>query len=94
MAFLRLAYLSRIRNVPSGLHTRSLILEHLSQVMGASTSEIAKQIPVTVSTVSYHLRNMAREDIVEFSSKTRKWKLAKIHQMPLSKFITISNNKQ
>jgi len=92
--FLRLAYLLRIRNVSSGLHTRSLILKELSSSSGVAAADIAKRIPVTSGTVLYHLRNMERENIVEFNTRTRKWRLVELHQVPLSEFIDVRRSRK
>ena len=94
MVIHRLAYLSRIRNVPSGLQTRSQILENLSNEKWYSTAEISQEIPVTSATVLYHLKNMEREDVVKRNSKTRKWRLAEIHQIALTEFIGSSKKKR
>ena len=92
--FLRLAYLLRIRNVSSGLLTRSLILKELSPSTWVAAADIAKQVPVTSGTVLYHLRNMERENIVEFNKKTRQWRLVELHQVPLSEFIDVRRSKK
>lgn len=94
MTIHRLAYLSRIRNVPSGLFTRSRILESLSSERWHSIAEISIGVPVTSGTVLYHLRNMKHEYVVEHNSRTRKWRLAEIHQVALTEFINTSKKDE
>lgn len=93
MTIHRLAYLFRIRNVPSGLITRSQILDRLSSEKWQSTTVLAKEIPVTSGTVLYHLKNMEREDVVERDSRTQKWRLAEIHQIKLTEFLSPSKRR-
>ncbi|TFG32111.1 ArsR family transcriptional regulator [Candidatus Thorarchaeota archaeon] len=83
----RLAYLSRIRNVKPGLLTRSLILDNLTTDTWKSTSKIAKEIPVSTNTITYHLRNLERENVVERNQKNRQWRLTVSPQLDLSEFI-------
>ena len=86
----RLAYLSRIRNVPNGLATRSKIIDYLSKDQWISTTEV----PVTSGTVLYHLKNMQREDVVERNPKSLKWRLAEVHQIALTEFLTKAKKKK
>jgi len=90
----RLAYLSRIRNVPNGLATRSEIINQLSTEKWTSTSDIAKNVPVTAGTVLYHLKNMQREDVVKRNSMTLDWRLTEVQQIALTEFLSTSQRKR
>ena len=64
MVIHRLAYLLRLRNVQRGLATRSMIIDLLDFTIWKTTTDIANKVPVTATTVAYHLRNMEKEDVV------------------------------
>jgi predicted ArsR family transcriptional regulator len=83
----RLAYLLRLRNVHRGLVTRSMIIDALDFEMWKSTSSIASEMPITQTTVAYHLRNMEREDIVVHNTKGKGWKFAPSHQTQLTEYL-------
>ena len=89
----RLAYLLRIRNVQQGLVTRSLIIDLLDTKKWKTASEVAKKLPVTAATVSYHLRNLENEEVVVRHSK-RGWKIAPIHQTELTEFLKKRRRKK
>jgi len=54
----------RIRNVQQGLITRSRIIDLLDVTKWKTASDLAKKLPVTAQTVTYHLRNLESEDVV------------------------------
>ena len=83
----RLAYLLRLRNVQRGLATRSMIIDLLDFKIWKTTTEIAKEVPVTPATVAYHLRNMEKEDVVVHHPKGKGWKFTPVHQTELSEFL-------
>ncbi|MHA1864679.1 MAG: ArsR family transcriptional regulator [Candidatus Thorarchaeota archaeon] len=83
----RLAYLLRLRNVQRGLATRSMIIDLLDFKKWKTTTEIAKEVPVTAATVAYHLRNMERENVVVHHPKGKGWKLTPVQQTQLSEFL-------
>jgi DNA-binding transcriptional ArsR family regulator len=58
------AYLKKIRNVKSGLDTRSKILLFLDN-QGCSASKIAKECTLTYGVVMHHLYLLKDEGIVE-----------------------------
>ena len=90
----RLAYLLRIRNVQQGLIMRSMIIDLLDAQRWKSTSTIAKELPVTAATVSYHLRNLESEDVVIHHPKGKGWKIAPITQTELTEFLKKSKRKK
>jgi DNA-binding IclR family transcriptional regulator len=55
-----------------------------------STSEITKQVDVTLQTVHYHLRNLERERVVERNPEGKGWRLGPYEQIELMQFITPS----
>lgn len=83
----RLAYLLRLRNVQRGLTTRSMIIDLLDFKIWKTTTEIAKEMPVTAATVAYHLRNMEKEDVVVHHHKGKGWKFTPVHQTELAEFL-------
>jgi len=89
----RLAYLMRIRNVQQGLITRSRIIDLLDAKKWKAVSDIAKELPITAATVSYHLRNLEKEDVVVHHSK-RGWRVAPIHQTELTEFLKKRRRKK
>jgi len=89
----RLAYLLRIRNVQQGLVTRSQIIDLLDVKRWKTASEVAKKLPVTAATVSYHLRNLEKEDAVVRHSK-KGWRVAPIHQTELTEFLKKRRRKK
>jgi DNA-binding Lrp family transcriptional regulator len=76
----RRAYLHWIRNIRSGLSTRSAILKELERDKWLSASKISTKVNVTAGTVSYHLRNMEREGIVVRESEGSGWRLGNLDQ--------------
>ena len=89
----RLAYLLRIRNVQQGLVMRSRIIDLLDLTKWKTATEIAKKLPITAATVSYHLRNLESEDIVVRHSK-RGWRVAPIQQTELTEFLKKRRRKK
>ncbi len=83
----RFAYLQRIRNVQQGLITRSLIIDTLDVKKWHSATEISKKLPITATTVAYHLRNLERENIVVRHSRGKGWRFVPIHQTELTEFL-------
>ncbi len=83
----RLAYLLRLRNIQRGLTTRSMIIDLLDFTIWKTTTDIANEVPVTVATVAYHLRNMEKEDVVVHHPKGKGWKFTPVHQTKLSEFL-------
>ena len=90
----RLAYLLRIRNVQQGLVTRSLIIDLLDVKEWKTASVIAKKLPITAATVTYHLKNLQIEDVVVRHSKGRRWRIAPIHQTELTEFLKKRRSKK
>ena len=76
----------RIRNVQQGLITRSRIIAQLDVTRWKTVSDIAKELPVTAATISYHLRNLEHEDVV-VRHKKMGWRFAPIHQTELTEFL-------
>jgi predicted ArsR family transcriptional regulator len=83
----------RIRNVQQGLITRSRIIDLLDVTKWKSASDIAKELPVTAATVSYHLRNLENEDVVVRHSKLG-WRIAPLHQTELTEFLKKRRSKK
>ncbi|UCH05256.1 MAG: winged helix-turn-helix transcriptional regulator [Candidatus Thorarchaeota archaeon] len=67
--------------------TRSAIIRLLDRNTWRTTSEITGQVPVSFGTVSYHLKNMERESIVERDPEGQGWKLGPIQQSSLEDFL-------
>jgi len=67
--------------------TRSAIIGLLDRDKWTTTSEIAGEVTVSFGTVSYHLNNMEREEIVERDPEGRGWKLGPIQQSSLVDFL-------
>ena len=82
----RRAYLHWIRNIRSGLSTRSAILKELESNKWLSASKISTKVHVTAGTVSYHLRNMEREDIVVRDPVGSGWRLGNLDQTILTDY--------
>ncbi|MFX0046366.1 MAG: winged helix-turn-helix domain-containing protein [Candidatus Hermodarchaeota archaeon] len=59
-----------------------------------TTSEIAGQVPVSFGTVSYHLKNMQRESIVERNPEGPGWRLGPIQQSSLEDFLTPARRRR
>jgi predicted ArsR family transcriptional regulator len=77
-----------IRNVRRGLVTRTEIIRLLDRESWITTSDIARQVNVTYHTVIYHLRNLAREKIVERDSDGKGWRLGPFEQVELMQFLS------
>jgi DNA-binding IclR family transcriptional regulator len=77
-----------IRNVRRGLITRTEIISLLDRESWITTSDIARQVNVTYHTVIYHLRNLAREKIVERDSDGKGWRLGPFEQVELMQFLS------
>lgn len=93
MTIHRLAYLLRIRNVQQGLIARSRIIDQLDLEKWKTATVIAKELPITAQTVTYHLRNLEKEDVVVHSPK-RGWRFAPIHQTELTEFLKKRRRKR
>ncbi|MHA1587848.1 MAG: winged helix-turn-helix domain-containing protein [Candidatus Thorarchaeota archaeon] len=89
----RRAYLHWIRNIRSGLSTRSAILKELESNKRLSASRISAKVHVTASTVSYHLRNMEREDIVVRDPEGNGWRLGNLDQTVLTDYASKRKKK-
>ncbi|MHA1484861.1 MAG: winged helix-turn-helix domain-containing protein [Candidatus Thorarchaeota archaeon] len=89
----RRAYLHWIRNIRSGLSTRSAILKELECGMSLSASKISTEVHVTAGTVSYHLRNMEREDIVVRDPEGSGWRLGDLDQTLLTAYASKRKKK-
>ena len=83
-----------IRNVRRGLVTRTEIIRLLDRESWITTSDIARQVNVTYHTVIYHLRNLAREKIVERDSDGKGWRLGPFEQVELMQFLSPSQGKR
>lgn len=79
------AYLSRVRNVKSGLESRTRILSLLEE-SPKTAREIAHQVEISYSTTLHHLHRLEDESIVE--RRTAKppyvWETTGLGQMRLS----------
>jgi predicted ArsR family transcriptional regulator len=51
-----------------------------------TASKIAKKLPVTAATVTYHLKNLENEDVVVHHQK-KGWRFAPLHQTELTEFL-------
>lgn len=94
MTIHRLAYLLRIRNVQQGLITRSSIIDLLDTERWMTASQIAKELPVTSATVTYHLRNLEREDVVMRHPRGKGWRIRPINQTELTEFLKKQRRKR
>ena len=78
------AYLKSKRNVRTGLHTRTLIIEAISK-KPSHIKKIALETKLSYNSISYHVRTLKREKII--ISNTRKkpsvWKLTRFGQQKL-----------
>ncbi len=63
------ARLVKIRNVRSGLYTRSQILFLLEESLELTATDIARKVEMSYSRVLRQLRNLERERIVERSEE-------------------------
>ena len=77
-----------------GLITRSSIIDLLDTERWLKSSQIAKELPVTTATVTYHLRNLENEDIVVRHPKGKGWRFAPIHQTELTEFLKKQREKR
>ena len=83
-----MSYLHWIRNLPSGLRSRSSILSLLKTDSWTEVSAITEQVAIKHPTVLYHLFNMEREEIVEREPDGFRWKIAMSYQLQLPEFLT------
>jgi len=83
----RRAYLHWVRNVPSGIKSRSSILALLFHDKWIEAKSITEQVKLTHGTVMYHLRNLLREKIVDRNPDGPGWRLAENQQIELTEFI-------
>jgi DNA-binding IclR family transcriptional regulator len=90
----RRAYLHWIRNVRRGLSTRTAILKELETNKNLSASRIATEVHVTSGTVSYHLRNMERENIVFRDPEGKGWRLGDFNQTTLTDYVSKRRKKR
>jgi predicted transcriptional regulator len=90
----RLAYLLRIRNIQQGLVTRSLIIDLLDVREWKNATVIAKKLPITAATVTYHLKNLENEDVVVRHSKNKGWRIAPNLQAELTEFLKKQQRKK
>ncbi len=86
MSYNRRAFLTWIRNVESGLRSRTAILEAVEQKETPTTTEIASVVNISYSTVLYHLKNMEKESIVTRDPVTGSWRLVDQGQSQLIDF--------
>lgn len=87
LSFNRLAYLSMIRNVRRGLHTRTEIIKQLDGIVWKTTAEISRNVDVTYQTVFYHLKHLEREDVVERDPDGKGWRFGPFQQSELTQFL-------
>jgi len=78
------AYLTSRRNVRAGLVSRTKILVILEK-NGKSVGEIAKESALSYKCVSYHLKSMKKDRLVDRLTKTRpfSWGLTPFGQQKL-----------
>lgn len=76
------------------MFSRTHIIEHLDPERWISTSEIASRIHVTSQTVTYHLKNMERERIVERESEGKGWRLGPFEQSELVQFLSTKKKRK
>ncbi len=78
------AYLKSKRNVRTGLHTRTLIIEAISK-NPAQIKKIAIETKLSYNSIAYHVKTLNKEKII--TSKTRKkpsvWNLTRFGQQKL-----------
>ena len=83
-AFHPKAYLQSKRNVSTGLHKRTLIIEFISK-KPAQITKIANETNLSYRSIAYHIKTLRKEKIV--TSNTRKkpavWKLTRFGQQKL-----------
>jgi len=84
----RRAYLHWIRSIRQGLATRTAILKALERDKWLTASKISTEVSVTAGTVSYHLRNMEREDIVARDPEGKGWRLGDFDQTALTDYVS------
>jgi len=89
----RRAYLHWIRNIRQGLATRTAILRALESDQWLTASKISTEVSVTAGTVSYHLRNMEREDIVTRDPEGKGWRLGDFDQTALADYVSKRRKK-
>ncbi|UCE10108.1 MAG: winged helix-turn-helix transcriptional regulator [Candidatus Thorarchaeota archaeon] len=84
----RRAYLHWVNNVRPGLITRTKIILLLEEGIPLSPTEISGSVGVTASTVSHHLFNMEREEIVQrFPEDPKRWTMGPWLQADLSEYL-------
>ncbi|TFF93782.1 ArsR family transcriptional regulator [Candidatus Thorarchaeota archaeon] len=86
MSYDRRAYLMWIRNVDSGLSSRTAILEAIEKKETPTTTEIASEMKLSYSTVLYHLKNLERESIVSRDPDSGIWIIVDQGQATLKEF--------
>jgi predicted transcriptional regulator len=75
------------------LATRTAILKVLQTDQWLTASKIATEVSVTAGTVSYHLRNMDREDIVARNPEGKGWRLGNFDQTALTDYVSKRRKK-
>jgi len=83
-----------IRNVRRGLVTRTEIIRLLDHKSWITISEITRQVSVTYHTVNYHLRNLAREGVVERNPEGKGWRFGPVQQSELTQFFSTSQKRK
>ena len=58
-----------------------------------TASKISAEVNVTAGTVSYHLRNMEREDIVTRDPEGKGWRLGDFDQTALTDYVSKRGKK-
>ncbi|TFG10464.1 ArsR family transcriptional regulator [Candidatus Thorarchaeota archaeon] len=86
MSYDRRAFLMWIRNVDSGLRSRTAILGVIEEKESPTTSQIAEEMKISYSTVLYHLKNMEREEVVEKDVNSGAWHVVDQGQAQLVDF--------
>ena len=78
------AYLQSKRNVSTGLHTRTLIIEVISK-KPAQIKKIANDTNLSYRSVSYHIKSLKKEKIVTSNNRKKPsiWKLTRFGQQKL-----------
>lgn len=73
--------------------TRTAILRALESDLWLTASKISTEVSVTAGTVSYHLRNMEREDIVVRDPEGTGWRLGDFDQTALTDYVSKRRKK-
>ncbi len=82
------AYLTRVKNVRSGLEARSKLVEALS-ARGLTTQELCKAVNMRPGKARYHLQNMVKDGVVKKRRSGRRiiWELTGTGQASIEEVV-------